>query len=215
MSTSFEIKKSIAYGSDVCTGDDGVSLPQRLLGILLLILEAAAVCSRLQCRSTSVSEWIWPPTAEATMLPPSTSIRFLVSCIAIFIFNSSWTWALWPVPVSYQHGIDVLWLANNVAFRYAIANEVRHCIAIDIRYMSRASLTIHDPNDRQHPLPNSPMRPHPPQRSIRRAAMQSSRPPSNERTIVYSETIWSHGSSIPATPISSQILQPPRHIYRV
>ncbi|KAL8627122.1 hypothetical protein Q9189_007183 [Teloschistes chrysophthalmus] len=93
-----------------------------------------------RCRSTSVSEWIWPPTAEATMLPPSTSIRFLVSCIAIFIFNSSWTWALWPVPVSYQHGIDVLWLANNVAFRYAIANETASSSKLSNATASSATL---------------------------------------------------------------------------
>ncbi|KAI4248348.1 MAG: hypothetical protein LQ352_005937, partial [Teloschistes flavicans] len=29
----------------------------------------------------------------------------------------------WKNVASYQHGLDVVWLANNVAFRYAIANE--------------------------------------------------------------------------------------------
>ncbi|KAL8688907.1 MAG: hypothetical protein Q9218_005294 [Villophora microphyllina] len=71
------------------------------------------------------------------MLPP---ILSFISCIFILIDKASLSWALWPVPASYQHGVEVVWIANDVAFRYSIANET--AASPDVSNATTASVTL-------------------------------------------------------------------------
>ncbi|KAL9595300.1 MAG: hypothetical protein Q9219_006522 [cf. Caloplaca sp. 3 TL-2023] len=48
----------------------------------------------------------------------------LFSYIFLFFLYASIGSALWPLPSSYEHGVNVVWVANDTTFSYAIANQV-------------------------------------------------------------------------------------------
>ncbi|KAL8682916.1 MAG: hypothetical protein Q9186_001079 [Xanthomendoza sp. 1 TL-2023] len=57
------------------------------------------------------------------MSPPSFIFTLTTIVSFIFLLHAPLTLALWPLPVAYEHGENVLWVAPDLAFQYSIKNQ--------------------------------------------------------------------------------------------
>ncbi|KAL8809402.1 MAG: hypothetical protein Q9223_007397 [Gallowayella weberi] len=56
-------------------------------------------------------------------MSPSSCIFICTSIVFFLLLHAPLTSALWPLPASYEHGQDVLWVARDLDFQYSIKNQ--------------------------------------------------------------------------------------------
>ncbi|KAL8866687.1 MAG: hypothetical protein Q9174_006150 [Haloplaca sp. 1 TL-2023] len=71
-----------------------------------------------------------------------TSLFAILSFVFTFSYLISSVAGLWPIPLSYQHGVGVVWIANDVAFSYSIADQKQQATNSSSPNASTTSLTL-------------------------------------------------------------------------